>query len=496
VSTLEEVEICFASAHELARLLRARELTVSEAVAAHLARIERRNPHVNAYVHLLADDALATARVLQAELDEGRVRGPLHGVPIAIKDLEDIAGVPTTCGSRTMTDNVPARDAILVERLRAAGTIVLGKTNTPEFGHKGTTDNLVFGPTSSPFAIGTNAGGSSGGSAAAVADGLATIAQAGDGGGSIRIPAALCGVYGIKPSWGRVAHTYEPSAFLFTPLAQHGPIARTVRDAAIALAAMVGPHPRDPLSLPDEGLDLVGACDRPIEGLRVAYSRDLGGFPIDARVRAVVDNAVTALRDAGAIVEPVELRFGHPHEQLTEIWRRGISVHLGQMVAAMRADGRDLLALGADGLEPAIHKYLALGEALGAVDYKLDDLVRTHVFHAVQDVFDDYDLIVSPTLSVPAIENSDDGQTAGPAEVDGQAVDPLLGWCPTFLFNFTGHPAASVPAGLTAEGHPVGMQIVGPRLRDDLVLAASAAFEAVRPWARTYPGLREAAQPA
>ncbi|MGN6187505.1 MAG: amidase [Conexibacter sp.] len=489
---MEEIDVCFAPAHELARLMHAREVTVREVVGAHLARIEQRNPELGAYVHVLVDDALATADALQHELDEGAVRGPLHGVPIAIKDLEDVAGVPTTCGSRTMTDNVPQRDAILTQRLRAAGTVILGKTNTPEFGHKGTTDNLVFGPTSSPFAAGTNAGGSSGGSAAAVADGLAAIAQAGDGGGSVRIPAALCGVYGIKPSWGRVAHTYEPSAFLFTPLAQHGPVARTVRDAALALAAMAGPHPRDPMSLPDEGLDLVGACGRSIEGLRVAYSPDLGGFPIDARVRAVVDDAVGALRDAGAAVDSIELQFEPSHERLAEIWRRGIGVHLGQMVAAMRAEGRDLLAPGAGGLEPAIHDYLAIGETMSAVEYKLDDLVRTRVFHAVQDVFDDYDLLVSPTLSVPAIANGSDGMTLGPTEVDGQAVDPLIGWCPTFVFNFTGHPAASVPAGLTPEGYPVGMQIAGPRLRDDVVLAASAAFEAIRPWAHSYPGLREA----
>jgi len=491
-SPADEVAICFAPAHELARLMRERELTVPEVVAAHLARIERRNPPLGAYVHMMTEQARATAAALQHELDRGEVRGPLHGVPIAIKDLEDVAGVPTTCGSRAMAGNVPEQDAILTARLRAAGAVILGKTNTPEFGHKGTTDNLVFGPTSSPFAAGTNAGGSSGGSAAAVADGLAAIAQAGDGGGSIRIPASLCGVYGIKPSWGRVAHSYRPGGFLFTPFVQHGPVARTVRDAALMLAEIVGPHARDPLSLPDDGLDYIGACDRSIEGLRVAYSPDLGIFPIDRRVRVVVDDAVGALRGAGATVEQVELAVRYPQERLSLIWRRVIAVQHAQMVASMRAEGTDLLALGADGLEPALHDYLALAETISAVDYKLDDVVRTHVFDAVQDVFERYDLLVSPTLSVPVVANADDGMTVGPSEVEGEAVDPLIGWCPTYIFNFTGHPAASIPAGLTPEGYPVGMQIVGPRLCDDVVLAASAAFEAVRPWADTYPGLRAA----
>lgn len=487
---MDEKRLCFMPASQLAELVRARDVSVPEVVDSFLARIEERNPDLNAYVRVLDEQARTAAASAQSVLDAGSEVGPLHGVPVAIKDLEDVAGVPTSFGSRAMKGYVPTADAVFVARLRAAGAIVLGKTNTPEFGHKGTTDNLLFGPTSSPFAAGTNAGGSSGGSAAAVADGLAAVAQGGDGGGSIRIPAALSGVYGIKPSWGRIPHIYRPNGFSFTPLVQHGPLARTVRDAALALSVMSGPHPRDPISLPDEGLDLVGACSRGIEGLRIAYSPDLGVFPIDPRVRAVVDDAVGVFSRAGAVVERVDLRIDYPQERLAEVWHRGIGVQYAQMAESMRAAGSDPLALGEEGLEPGLHASIARAAAMSAVDYKLDDVVRTHVFDAVQDVFDEYDLLISPTLSVPVIHNAADGQTVGPTEVEGRSVDPMIGWCPTYLLNFTGHPAASVPAGLTPEGYPVGLQIAAPRLRDDRVLAASAAFEAGQPWADTYPGLR------
>jgi amidase/aspartyl-tRNA(Asn)/glutamyl-tRNA(Gln) amidotransferase subunit A len=482
---------CFTPAVELAKLIRAREVSVVEVTSLHLQRIERRNPALGAYVCVCAEEALASARERQRQLDRGERVGSLHGLPVAIKDLEDVAGVPTRSGSRATPSSPAAEDAIFVQRMREAGAVFLGKTNAPEFGHKGTTDSLLFGPASSPFRAGTNAGGSSGGAAAAVADGLAAIAQGGDGGGSIRIPAALCGVYGIKPSWGRVPHVYRPGAFPFTPFVSHGPLARTVQDAALMLAAMVGPHPRDPLSIPDEGLDLLGACERSIEGLRVAYSPKLGVFPVSAEVSEVVARAVGALEQAGALVEEVEPQIAHSQQELSDVWLRSVAVQYAQMVAGFRVQGVDLLAAGTDGLEPDVLHLVHEGEEISALGCKLDDIVRTQVFDAVQDVFADYDLLVSPTCSVAAVENATDGGTVGPSEVDGEAVDPLIGWCLTHPFNFTGHPAASVPAGLTDDGLPVGMQVVARRHREDVVLAASAAVQRSRPWAHAYPGLRE-----
>jgi Asp-tRNA(Asn)/Glu-tRNA(Gln) amidotransferase A subunit family amidase len=488
---MDEGLSCFTPAHELARLIRAREVSIPEITALYLQRIEQRNPALGAYVCVLAQEALDSAVERQRELDRGEAVGPLHGLPIAIKDLDDLAGVPTRCSSRTMSASPAAEDSIFAARLRKAGAVFLGKTNTPEFGHKGTTDSLLFGPASSPFKTGKNAGGSSGGAAAAAADGLAAIAQGGDGGGSIRIPAALCGVYGFKPSWGRVAHAYRPGAFLFTPFVSHGPLARTVEDAAILTQAMIGPHPRDPLCIPDDGIELVRACGCSIEGLRIAYSPNLGVFPVDARVSEVVGDAVGALSAAGALVDKVDPKIAHSQQELSAVWRRGIAVQHAQMVAGFKMQGTDLLALGDDGLEPCFRQLVEEGEAVSALDYKLDDIVRTHVFDAIEDVFADYDLLVCPTCSVPAVENATDGTTVGPSEVDGEAVDPLIGWCLTYPFNFTGHPAASAPAGLTADGLPVGMQIVARRHRDDVVLAASAALQRVRPWAHAYPGLHD-----
>lgn len=490
----DTTSLCFLPAHRQAEMIRDREISITELVDAHFTRISDRNDALCAYVHLLEDSARARARELEKELEAGEV-GPLHGVPVAIKDLEDIAGVPTVAGSRTMVDNVAVEDTITTARLRQAGAVFLGKTNACEFGHKATTDNLVFGPTSSPFGVGANAGGSSGGSAAAVADGMAALGQGGDGGGSIRIPAALCGIYGIKPSWGRVPTKERPLAFLHNPLASLGPLTRTVRDSALMMEAIAGPHSRDPYSLPDDGIEWLAACERSAAGLRIAYSPDLGGFPIEAGVRSVIEEAVSTFVDAGAAVELVDFSFGHTPQELAEVWRRGVGVEYGHLVAGMKDAGQDLLALGDEGLEPAILELFEIGRSMGAIEYRCDDFVKTDVFDAIQDVFEEFDLLVSPTLAVSRVENAEDGLTVGPTSVEGETVDPTIGWTLTYPFNFTGHPAASIPAGFTAAGAPVGLQVVGRRFADGDVLAASAAFEALRPWAHSYQDLASPAGP-
>src|SRR5437588_2528516 len=287
-------DLCFMPATEMAARIRRRALSPVEAVEAFLTRIGTRNSAINAYVTVVADQARAAARAAERAVMSGAPLGPLHGLPIALKDLYDFkAGVRNTFGAKPLADYVPDSDATYVHRLEAAGAIVLGKTNTPEFGHKGVTDNLLVGPTSTPFAPGKNAGGSSGGSAAAVADGLAALAQGTDGGGSIRIPAAFCGVYGFKASWGRVAVATRPNAFGWhTPFVHSGPLARTVEDAALMLGVMAGPHPRDPYSLPDDGTAYQAATHRSIGGLRVAYSARFGDFPVDQQVHDVVRAAV------------------------------------------------------------------------------------------------------------------------------------------------------------------------------------------------------------
>jgi len=479
------------SAAELALAVRTRRLSPVEIVQAHLGAIERRNPAINAYVTVLAEPALEAARAAERAVMRGDALGPLHGVPFALKDLfETKAGVRTTYGSLPFRDHVAAVTSTPVARLEAAGAIALGKTNTPEFGYKGTTDNRLFGPTSTPFAPGKNAGGSSGGSAAAVAAGLAPLGEGSDGGGSIRIPAALCGVYGFKATFGRVPVAARPDAFLLhTPYAHSGPLTRTVEDAALMLRAMAGPDPRDPLSLPELGDDLAAATRAPVGGMRVAYSPDFGGFPVEPGVRAVVERALGALEELGMHVEVVDVAWTRPHQELADMWTRTSAVRAVESAVSMARAGVDLLGELADELDPDYRHKLERGRGVSAVDYRLDDVLRTEVFDALQDVFDRHDLLVTPTLSVAGIDNAADGTTRGPEEVEGQRVDPFIGWCLTYPLNFTGHPAASLPAGTTPEGLPVGLQLVGRRFEDARVLAASAAFERARPWLGAYDRL-------
>lgn len=483
-------DLCFLPATELAQRIRRRDLSPVEVTETHLRRIEARNSVLNAFTLVLADAAMEAARKAEQAVMAGGPLGALHGVPVAIKDLDDVAGVPTSMGSRAVLNRVPQQSATIVERMLGAGAIVLGKTNVPEFGHKGITDNLRFGPTSTPYAIGYNAGGSSGGSAAAVADGMAPLAQGTDGGGFIRIPAALSGAVGFKASFGRIPSVTRPDGRLWGhPLVQIGPLTRTVGDAALMTAVTAGPHPRDIFSLPESGIDYVAAATRPLRNPRIAFAPRLGNFPVDPRVARVVADAVAAMRTAGLAVDERELDFKADHYELSLLWVRTIAIHYAAIAKYWKDDGLDLLA-NADALTPQFRSMLTDYNHITAVEHSLDDVLRTQVQDGLEDVFEDYDFIVSPTLAAPAIKNATDGNTIGPAEIEGRQVEPLIGWCMTYPINFTGHPAISVPAGLTPEGYPVGLQIIGRRFADDAVLALAGMYERLRPWLHTYPGFK------
>lgn len=483
-------DVCFLPATELADLIRRRELSPVEVTERFLARIDARNSVHNAYVTRLDERARSAARAAEAALMRGDGLGALHGVPVAVKDLfDDLAGVRQTFGCRVFAGHVASTTQPYIARLERAGAIVLGKTNTPELGHKGVTDNMLFGPTSTPYRRGFNAGGSSGGSAAAVADGLCALAQGSDAGGSIRIPAACCGVYGYKASHGRIPGVYRPDGFLATPFVHAGPLTRTVADAALMLSVMAGPHPRDPYSLPRDGLDPVAATRRSIEGLRVAWSPDLDTFPVDADVGRVAREAAFALRDAGAHVAEVSVGLPADASTLCALWMDEMAVLYASVAANLRAGGLDLLStVHRRELPRQLVDLIERGARVSAVEAKGWDVLRTAVHDAIQRVFEDHDLLVCPTLAVAGFPNADDGCTVGPRAVNGVAVDPLLGFCLTFPFNHSGNPAASAPAGLTADGLPVGLQLVGRQHDDATVLAASAALERVRPW----DGLRRA----
>jgi Asp-tRNA(Asn)/Glu-tRNA(Gln) amidotransferase A subunit family amidase len=490
-------DLCFAPAAELAARIRRRDLSPVELVDAFLERIEARNDRIGAYVTVLGEEARERAQEAERAVGSGGALGPLHGVPVAIKDLFDYKkGVRNTYGSKPLANYVPDRDATYIERLENAGAIILGKTNTPEFGHKAATDNLIFGPTSTPFAPsgdgspGKNAGGSSGGSAAVVADGLAAVSQGSDAGGSIRIPASFCGVYGFKATYGRVAAATRPDAFLsHTPFSHSGPFGRTVEDAALMLGAMVGPHPRDPFSLPSDGADYLAATRRSIEGFRIAYSSNFDVFPVQEGVRSIVAEAVQTFEEAGFGVEEVSLGLKRSQKELCDLWLREVAVRVAAIAASMKNAGVVDLLGQRENLTPQFAELLETGRTMSALDYKLDDVARTEVFDAVEDVFERYDLLVTPTLAIPPFDNAGDGNTVGPSEVNGEEVNPLLGWCLTYPINYTGHPAASIPAGFTGDGLPIGLQIIGRRFADESVLAASAAFERIRPWHDAYAAL-------
>jgi amidase len=481
-------DLAYITATDLARRIRSRDLSPVEVMDATIERIEQRDPDLGAFVYRAFDEARARARAAEQAVMDGARLGPLHGVPTAMKDLFDFKpGWPSTFGGiRALAGTVIDARCLFVERVERDGAIVVGKTNSPVMGFRGTCDNYLFGPSRDPFDVTRNAGGSSGGSAAAVADGLVTFAEGSDAGGSIRIPAAWCGVYGIKPSWGRVPVIIRPNAFSGTdPFVAEGPITRTVADAALVLQTLAGYDSRDPYSLPDRS-DLLAALDGDLVGKRIAWSPDLGVYPVDPRIASVVAASVRRFEDAGAIVEMVDIPIPYDQRQLSDLWCRLITPLNIATFEGFKAGGKDLLREHSDSFPPEYLRWIEAGYRRTVVDIARDQVMRSEVHDAIAGVLDAYDFLVTPTVGAVQVPNATDGNTMGPREIDGVEVDPLIGWCLTYLLNFTGHPAASIPAGLIDGRLPVGMQIIGRRHDDAGVLAASSVFERIQPWETTY----------
>jgi amidase len=480
-------ELSYMRAAEIAEHVRRRALSPVEIIEACIERIERRNPSLNAFVYEGFEDARAAARAAEQAVMSGAEVGPLHGVPTAIKDLFDFKpGWPFTFGGiRAMKDCIAQWHCVFAERVEKAGAILLGKTNSPTMGLRGTCDNYLFGPTRNPFDLRKNTGGSSGGSAAAVADGLVPFAEGTDAGGSIRIPAAWCNVVGFKASFGRVPVVMRPNAFAAdTPFVFEGPISRSVEDAALVLQTLAGYDPRDPFSI--EGTeDFLASTRRSIKGWKIAYTPDFGVFPVEPEVRRIVDEAVRAFADAGAVVEQVEFGLKRTQRELSDAWTRlMVPLNIGAL-EGMKAFGIDLMGEHRGDFPPDYLSRIDAGRNLSAMDVMRDQAIRTEVYDAIQNVLSSHDLLVSPTLACMPVDNAADGDTKGPSRIGGVEVDPLIGWCLTYLTNFSGHPSASVPAGLS-RGLPVGMQLIGRRWADADVLAAAAAIERARPWRDHY----------
>ena len=481
-------DLAYTSATALAALIRARQVSPTEVIDATIDRIETRDRSLNAVVFKGYDEARDRARAATDAVMRGADVGPLHGVPTLMKDLFDFKpGWRSTFGGvRALADTVIDASCPYVERMERAGAIVVGKTNSPVMGFRGTCDNGLFGPTRNPFDTALNAGGSSGGSAAAVADGFVAVAEGTDAGGSIRIPAAWCGLYGLKPSWGRVPVVIRPNAFAGTdPFVAEGPITRTVADAALALQSLAGVDARDPYSLAGVP-DFVGSLGGDLRGVRIAYSPDFGVYPVDPRIATVVAAAARAFEAAGAIVEEVAIPIPFDQRELSDLWCRLIAPLNIETFEAFKADGLDLRRDHRDSFPPEYLRWIDAGYGATVTDRRRDQLMRTEVCDVLAGVFATYDFIVTPTLGAVQVPNATDGNTMGPTEVAGVAVDPLIGWCLTYLLNFSGHPAASIPAGLIDGRLPVGLQLIGRPGDDAGVLQASSVFERIQPWEDSY----------
>ena len=480
-------DVAYRSAVDLAGAVASRELSPVEVMEATLRRVDEREPSLNAIVHKGFDEAMDSARTAEQALSKGESPGPLTGVPVVMKDLFDFKpGWPATFGGiPAMADFSIDGYCVWAERMEAAGAIIIGKGNSPALGFRGTCDNYLFGPSRNPFDTTRNTGGSSGGSAAVVADGLVPIAEGTDGGGSIRIPASWCGLVGYQPSAGRVPVVVRPNAFSgVSPFIYEGPITRSVADAALAMGVLAGPHPGDPFGALDKP-DFASSLEGGIDGWRIAYSPDLGVYPVQSDVAAVVEEAVRAFEAAGAEVVEVDIDIDLDQRQLSDLWCRLILPLSLDAFANLAEGGLDILGEHRADLPPEFLHWADHVAHMSAMEYFDDNSRRSQVFDALQAIMADYELLVSPTLACLPAENLTNGETRGPTVIEGVEVDPVIGWCMTYFTNFTGQPAVSLPAGLSA-GLPVGMQVIGRRGADLDVFRAAAAFERIRPWDHIY----------
>jgi aspartyl-tRNA(Asn)/glutamyl-tRNA(Gln) amidotransferase subunit A len=462
-------DIAWMPATEMAAAIRAKKLSPVEVTRAMLARINAINPAINAYCLITREMAMEQAQSAEDAVMRGAAIGPLHGVPVSIKDLFDVPGLPTTKGSLVFKDNIATSWEYSAAALIEAGGVHLGKTNTPEFGFVAITNNKLFGSTNNPWDTARIAGGSSGGAAAAVAAGLGPVALSSDGGGSIRIPASICGVFGIKPTYGRVPK--KPGGW--STMTHRGPTTRTVADAALALDVMAYHEPEDPFSVATYSGSFLGEVEGGIKGLRVAWSADLGFAPVEPEVAAICERAAERFAELGCVVEEAHPGFGPQSDVFLDIntpadamWIGGFSDEQREMLDAPARFFYDY------GLKVTPERMLRANEA------------RMELWRTMQRFHATYDLLLTPVIACTAFPVGKE-----PRQIAGKDI-PAAGWMPfTQPFNLTGQPAASVPCGFDSQGLPVGLHVIGRAFEDSLVLRACRAFELAQPWADKRPAL-------
>ena len=467
-------ELAFTPATELLELIATKQVSPVELTQLYYSRIDRLDSSLNSYLLLTRESAIKEARAAEEAVMRGDQLGALHGLPIAIKDTQMTKGVRTTNGSLLFKDRIPDKDSAVVESIQEAGGIMLGKTNAPEFGLVGTCENRLGDHGRNPWNTDRTPGGSSGGAAAAMAACLCPLAAGGDGGGSIRIPASFCGIYGIKATQGRASGYNGMEPVVPNHFGQQGPLSRTVKDSALLLKVISGHDPRDPTSMREPVPDFVGAVDKDIQGLRVAWSPDYGFAAVDPEVLEVTSKASQVFEELGCHLEESDLVMDNPYAAYGPIYETNAYAQYGDFVEShgdlMTRFARDFIEWGSkvSGAD--------LAKAIGLID-KLKAQMT--------DLFEKYDLLLSPTLALPAIPVGE-----FPEEIAGQPVYPhrYFSFHPfTYPINAIGHTAASIPAGFSSDGLPIGLQIVGRKGDEETVIAASAAFERARPWIQHRP---------
>ena len=473
---MENEELCYLPAVKLARQIAQKKISPIEVVKAIFSSIHRLNPRVNAFCTLAEEEAGRAAKEAEGAVMRGEPLGPLHGVPVSIKDLVLTQGIRTTFGSKLYERFIPKEDEIAVKRLKAAGAIILGKTNTCEFGYKAVTDNLLFGPTRNPWNLERTAGGSSGGAGAAVACGLGPLALGSDAGGSIRVPASFCGVFGFKPTQGRIPIFPVPPGWetVYRRVVHLGPITRTVADAALMMEAMAGPDDRDRSSKLREKISYRRNLRRGIGGLRMAWNTQMGEAVVAPEIRRKLERVLKGWEERGWRVDEVKIDIPSMHAAYQSLFAADCAVALG-----------DRLEKWSGQMDRGLVRLIQIGQTLRAVDYSMALRQVYRLEQGLLPLFAQYDLLLTPTLPLPPFPIGIDW----PREIGGQKTHPLNCLAFTYPFNLTGQPAASVPCEWTGEGLPIGLQIVGRWMEDQTVLQVAAALEEMRPWGDRRPNL-------
>ena len=470
-------DLCYTPAVELAQLIRTRKLSPVELTDAMLDRLHAIEPKLNAFVTITADQARVDARRAEQAVVRNETLGPLHGIPMGLKDFIETRGVRTSFGTHLMANNVPKQDSVVAARIRSAGAVFLGKTTAPDHGWKGTGDSPLTGISRNPWSLDHTPGGSSSGACASVAAGIGPLTVGTDGAGSIRIPASFCGVFGMKPSYGRVPQPGQSP----TRGAHTGPISRTVADGALLLKIIAGPHESDPVTLQAPPEDYPSLLEKGVFGKRMAWSLDLGfAEMMDPEVADLCAKAARAFEETGAMVEEATPDWGNPMPIIRDFWPAIWAGRIGHALDEFR-----------DRLDPGLVACAEEGLRQRPETFVKAQMQRVAFCERTYHFFERYDFLLTPTVAVPAIRV---GRIV-PENCPDHPWD-WFSWSPfSCTFNFTWHPAATVPAGLTRDGRPVGLQIVGRRFDDLGVLQAAAAFERVRPWAQMRPRLAQVKMP-